>query len=197
MRWLPLLAVLVLAGCATRLTPDLGRLYLSSGATVDQPPVILIPGIMGSRLFDADGIEHWPGTGWRAFLAGRENLALSVDPVTLESVDDGLSAHGLTDHVAGRDYYGSIIGVLEDAGRYQRGVPGQAVTAGRRHYYEFAYDWRHDNLRAVAKLDELIEQIRLDFESSRRAAESRHLRGRYLAPVRMVDLRSGGAPAYS
>lgn len=160
-RWL-LPVVLVLAGCASPLVPDLERLYLSSSATVDQPPVILIPGIMGSRLVDADGIERWPGTGWRALFARRENLALTVDPDTLATVDDELVARGLTDRVAGRDYYASIIGVLESAGRYQRGVPGEVVTPGQRYYYEFAYDWRQDNLRAVAELDGLIEQIRVD-----------------------------------
>lgn len=161
MRWL-LPGVLILAGCASPLAPDLERLYQSSGEPIDQPPVILIPGIMGSRLVDAGGIEHWPGKGWRAVLSGRGNLALSVDPVTLESVEDGLVARGLTDWVAGRDYYGSIIAVLENAGKYERAVPGTAVSAGRRYYYEFAYDWRRDNLRAVEKLDELIEQIRVD-----------------------------------
>lgn len=161
MRWW-VLGVLVLAGCATRLAPDLERLYLSSGKTTGQPPVILIPGIMGSRLVDASGVERWPGKGWRAFLARREDLALSMDPVTLESVEDGLVARGLTDWVAGRDYYGSIIEVLRNAGRYEHAVPGTAVTAGRRYYYEFSYDWRQDNLKAVEKLDELIEQIRVD-----------------------------------
>ena len=160
-RW-ALLVVLVLAGCATRLAPDLERLYLSSGAAPHQPPVILIPGIMGSRLVDADGVEHWPGSGWRPLLAGREELALAVDPRTLDAVDDGLVARGLTDRVAGRDYYASIIRVLETAGRYHRGVPGTPVEPGRRHFYELPYDWRHDNLRAVAALDRLIEQIRID-----------------------------------
>jgi pimeloyl-ACP methyl ester carboxylesterase len=159
--WL-LLGALALTGCATGVAPDLERLYQSSGATVDQPPVILIPGLMGSRLVDADGTEQWPGKGWRAFLARRENLALAVDSVTLESVDDGLVAHGLTDRVAGRDYYASIIRILESAGQYHRGQPGERVTPGRRYYYELAYDWRHDNLRAVAQLDALIEQIRVD-----------------------------------
>jgi pimeloyl-ACP methyl ester carboxylesterase len=164
-RWL-LPGVLLFAGCATPLVPDLERLYLSSGATMDQPPVVLIPGIMGSRLVDADGVERWPGTGWRALLAGRESLALAVDPVALEFLEDGLAARGLTDRVAGRDYYGSIIGVLENAARYEKGVPGQPVIPGRRYYYEFAYDWRRDNLRAVAELDALIEQIRVDHGDS-------------------------------
>jgi pimeloyl-ACP methyl ester carboxylesterase len=160
-RWL-LLGVLVLAGCATRLAPDLERLYLGSGAAAFQPPVIIIPGIMGSRLVDADGVERWPGKGLRPLLAGRDGLALAMNPRTLEAVGDGLQARGLTDRVAGRDYYASIIDVLETAGRYQRGVPGLPVEPGRRYYYEFAYDWRHDNLRAAAQLDEFIEQIRRD-----------------------------------
>ncbi|MFU8821096.1 MAG: lipase/acyltransferase domain-containing protein [Gammaproteobacteria bacterium] len=159
-----LLGVLVLAGCATRLAPDLERLYLSSGAAPHQPPVILIPGVMGSRLVDADGVEHWPGKGLRPLLAARDGLALAVDPRTLEPMDDDLVARGLTDRVAGRDYYASIIRVLETAGRYQRGVPGTRAEPGRRYFYEFPYDWRHDNLRAVAALDQLIEQIRIDHD---------------------------------
>jgi len=160
-RW-AVLAGLLLSGCATQLAPDLERLYVGSSATAGQPPVILIPGIMGSRLVDADGHEHWPGRGWRAFLAGRDGLALAIDPETLEAVDDELVAQGLTDRVAGRDYYASIIRVLETAGRYRRGIPGRPVDPKQRYYYEFAYDWRHDNVAAVRRLDALVEQIRLD-----------------------------------
>ncbi|MFU8896649.1 MAG: esterase/lipase family protein [Gammaproteobacteria bacterium] len=162
MRRALLLCVLLLAGCANQLAPDLERLYQGSGNGADQPPVILIPGIMGSRLIDADGTEQWPGRGWRSFLGGRDGLALAVDPQTLRAASDGLVAQGLTDRVAGRDYYASIIAVLESAGRYRRALAGEPVAPGHRYYYEFAYDWRHDNVQSVAQLDALIEQIRID-----------------------------------
>lgn len=46
--------------------PDLHRLYMASMRSDQQPPVILIHGIYGSRLRDRDGQERWPAgcAGW-------------------------------------------------------------------------------------------------------------------------------------
>lgn len=159
--WLSAL-VIFLSGCASQLAPDLERLYQRSATASHQPPVILIPGLMGSRLSDAEGTERWPGGGLRPLLSGHQALALHVDPSTLEPVEDGLEARGLTDRVAGRDYYASIIEVLETAGHYQRGQPGTPADPAQRYFYELSYDWRQDNLHAVEQLHELIEQLRID-----------------------------------
>ena len=46
------LAALALAGCATTTHPDLGRLYRVGTQFADTTPVIVIPGVFGSKLRD-------------------------------------------------------------------------------------------------------------------------------------------------
>ncbi len=162
-RWLfALVAILALTACASPWRkPDLRRLYLTSQNAVDQPPVILIPGIMGSRLFDATGHERWVGSLGKTYFSDYRDLALTIDPETLQPTTD-FQAIGLTDEVSGRDYYASIVRVLVDAGGYQIGTPGTPAVSGRRYLYQFAYDWRLDNVESARRLDALIEQIRID-----------------------------------
>ncbi|PKO60702.1 MAG: hypothetical protein CVU23_13160, partial [Betaproteobacteria bacterium HGW-Betaproteobacteria-17] len=136
--------LLVVAGCAgLERKPDLQRLYVSSQSSVDQPPVILIPGIMGSRLLDdaGDGDERWVGSLFKTFFSNYRDLALPIDADTLMPTPN-LTLGGLTDEVSGRDYYASITRILREAGGYRRGQPGVAAEPGHRYYYEFAYDWR-------------------------------------------------------
>ena len=154
-----LLTGLLLACGGTR--PDLRRLY-EFGAAGTQPPVIVIPGILGSRLFDpASGEEIWPGSIWSVALGTKAHLALPFDPATLAPAA-AARADGLFEAALGTDFYGEILRTLERSGGYRRARAGQPVDPGRRHYYVFAYDWRQDNVRTAAQLDALIEQIRRD-----------------------------------
>ena len=71
-----LTALLVACGGAR---PDLRRLY-EFGTAGAQPPVIVIPGILGSRLRDArTGEEIWPGSLWSVALGAKEHLALPLE----------------------------------------------------------------------------------------------------------------------
>ena len=48
----------ILAGCATHPAPDLSRLYQAHAADRHQVPVIIIPGVLGSRLAGREtGVE--------------------------------------------------------------------------------------------------------------------------------------------
>jgi pimeloyl-ACP methyl ester carboxylesterase len=91
-------------------------------------------------------------------------LALEIDPETLEPRPSGLFPSGLADRVAGRDYYGNIIRVLEEAGGYRRAGPGQPQSRDSRNYYLFIYDWRQDNVITSGKLADLVEQIQRDHD---------------------------------
>ena len=161
-RLLPLLACLLMSACISPQKPDLHRLYASSRGATDQPPVILIPGLMGSRIRDAQGNELWPGGLGRLLFSDYDSLALDIDPQTLEVVDRGEYAAGITDKIAGRAFYASIIETLESVGGYVRTRPGTAVRPGERSLYVLTYDWRLDNIEAARALDRLIEQIRID-----------------------------------
>ncbi len=157
-----LLAALV-AGCATTRVPDLARLYQAHVAARHAAPVIIVPGVLGSRLVDGrTGEEAWPGSTARLLTSGYADLALAIDPATLEPVDDGLVATALFDRAAGQDFYGRVVEALEQAGGYTAGRPGEPVAPGVAHWYAFPYDWRQDNVVTVRRLDALIDQIRRD-----------------------------------
>lgn len=159
-----LLFAATLAGCATNRAPDLSRLYESQAANRQQAPVIIIPGVLGSRLADREtGVEAWPGSTRRLLTSGYRELALRIDPETLEPKDDGLVASGLFDSAVGLDFYGRVIETLQEVGGYRRGRPGEPPAAGAAQFYTFAYDWRQDNVVSVRALDALIEQIRRDY----------------------------------
>lgn len=155
------LAVL-LAGCAT-VKPDLERLYAATREGADQTPVIVIPGLLGSKMRHRDtGEEVWPGGLFKVLFSDYQKLALPIDPETLEPVDDGLEPFEITDKAIGRDFYGAILRTLEGPGGYVRGEPGEAVTGGGRRYYVFTYDWRQDMALMARDLGALVDQVRVD-----------------------------------
>ena len=74
----------VLAGsavaCHSDTTPDLSRLYASGMEEARTPPVILIPGALGSRLFDKHKrSEVWPGSMLELSAGSKQDLALPFD----------------------------------------------------------------------------------------------------------------------
>lgn len=159
-----LLSALALGGCATQPAADLARLSQERAADRQQAPVIIIPGLMGSRLVHREtGVEAWPGSTKQLLTSGYLELALRIDPETLEPKDDGLVASGLFDGVIGLDFYRKVVKALQEVGGYRRGNPGEAVTGREARFYAFAYDWRQDNIVTVRALDALIEQIRRDY----------------------------------
>ena len=154
--------LLLLAACAGP-GPDLGRLYVAETHRAGQPPVVVIPGLLGSRLVDADtGRETWPGSYWRLLFGSYEALRLDIDPATLEPRPDRHRPGGITDRAAGRDFYGRVLAVLEEAGGYTRAAPGAPPAGPGPYYYVFDYDWRQDNVRSAVELDRFIGQIRAD-----------------------------------
>lgn len=143
--------------------PDLQRLYATGMETAQAPPVIIVPGILGSRLrHRTTGRELWPGSLLNVLVSAR-SLALDIDPKTLEPREDDIEAYDLFRGLLGADFYGAIIDTLEHQGGYVRGQLGHPALAGARRYYIFPYDWRQDNVLTARKLDALIEQIRRDY----------------------------------
>lgn len=162
-RVVALAALLMLIGACGAMRPDLARLYAPRGAVVSQPPVIVIPGILGSRLRDPDsGALVWPGSARNLLFGDQSQLALHFDPDTLEVRPDRLVADGLFEQALGQDYYGEILRTLERDGGFVRAQAGAGCARTQRRYHVFAYDWRQDNVLTARKLDALIEQIRRD-----------------------------------
>ena len=156
------LLVLAVAACSSTPRPDLRRLY-EFGTPAGQPPVVVIPGILGSKLRDpASGAELWPGSLGSLVFGAKHHLALPFDPATLQPTAEA-QPDGLFEAVLGSDFYGEILRTLEHEGGYRRTAPGTKADGSQRRYYVFAYDWRQDNVRSAARLDAFIEQIRRDY----------------------------------
>ncbi len=194
-----LAACVALLGCAAPMRPDLTWLYRVGTGPGDATPVILIPGLFGSRLRARDtGTEVWPGP-WNAVLwSDYESLALSFDPATLAVRPDNLEAFALADEVLGHNIYRPIVETFERYGGYVRGVPGTPVRDGVRRYYVFPYDWRQDNVIHARELDALIETIRRDYgDPDLRVDIVAHSMGgliaRYYLRYGTVDVLEGGS----
>lgn len=155
----------LLAGCGYNASkPDLSRLYADSIGYEQQPPVILIHGLLGSRLKDKSTDEEvWMGSLWKLATSSYSELALSINPETLEPLTTEYVATEITDSIGEEDYYGEIMQTLEVAGGFVPTSPGTPVTNYSRRYYVFTYDWRQDNVVTVRKLSRYIEQIRMDY----------------------------------
>lgn len=155
-----IIAVALGAGCTSSPGPDLAWMY-TPGREVSQPPLVIIPGMMGTRLVERDtGREVWPGSTWRVMLHDYRSLALPL--VEDQARGPALIHGGLTDRVAGRDFYRSITETLESAAGYRRVELGHTPQATLRNYYVFTYDWRQDLQQTAARLHEFIEAIRRD-----------------------------------
>ncbi|HEY2928656.1 lipase/acyltransferase domain-containing protein [Piscinibacter sp.] len=161
---LPLIAA-GLAGCDGVPRPDLLRLYQVNMDNAEAAaPVILIPGVFGSRLRDrVSGKEVWPGSWPRILFSSYPELALEIDPQTQQPRESRLEAYGIAEQALGRDFYRPILETLTRYGGYSRGELGTSAKRGERRYYVFAYDWRQDNVRSARELHRLIEAVQRDY----------------------------------
>ena len=144
--------------------PDLQRLYMQGMAAQNQPPVVFVHGILGSKLKDESTDEElWFGPLWKLLFHHHGDLAMAIDPATLEAQAGTLRPFAIADNTAGKDYYGNVMRTLDEVGGYEMTTPGQAIRPGAKYYYPFYYDWRLDNAHNAARLADFIDQIRLDF----------------------------------
>lgn len=167
---------LLLGGCAaSRSKPELGSLYSESARFhgIDRNPVILIPGILGSKLVSPEsGQIVWgaftgnyadPGTA-----EGSRLLALPMgEGRPLRDLQDGVIPGGALDNLKI-----SILGLPLDIGAYVNilsalGIGGyrdetlaraSEIDYGKDHFtcFQFDYDWRRDNVENAQRLHEFI-----------------------------------------
>ncbi|MGH8530255.1 MAG: lipase/acyltransferase domain-containing protein [Nevskiales bacterium] len=164
-RLLTLTLLAMAAACGGgMLQPDLQRLYMTA-KPAPQPPVILIPGLLGSKLRDRQtGEEVWPG-GWHDILfSSYPALRQEIDPVSLELAPSKLEAFDITEAALGQNIYRPIMRTLEEVGGYQRSLPGVPAGVLDRRYYVLSYDWRQDNVQSTRALHALIGQIQRDYK---------------------------------
>jgi alpha-beta hydrolase superfamily lysophospholipase len=145
------------SGCAIFGRYDMARIHRET-AQMPRNPVIVVPGLMGSRLRHArTGKPAWGSLSnilWR----GDDDLALPIDRTPLADNRDSLVAYDVIESAAGVKFYGAILDVLRDAGGYIMGdiadpKPGETLFV----YY---YDWRRDNVEAAIGLGRAVERVR-------------------------------------
>ena len=159
--------------------PDLGEIYNRAARyhESERNPIIVIPGILGTKLVDDDtGKTVWgsftgeyakPGTAQGARLVA---LPMHEDASLRELVDD-IRPDGVLDRVRVRVAgipmqvlaYFHILGAL-GAGGYRDedlGLTG-AIDYGDDHFtcFQFGYDWRRDIAESAVELGRFIEDKR-------------------------------------
>jgi pimeloyl-ACP methyl ester carboxylesterase len=178
MRWILLATIgLAHASCTTSLRPgpDLGHLYDRAAQSNDaqRNPIIVIPGVLGTVLRDKQ-------TGrivWGTFVGtyadprraeGAQLVALPMQRGTpLGELHDEVAPDGVLESVkvsllglpVEQHAYISILRTL-GAGGYRDQDLGRsgAIDYGTEHFtcFQFAYDWRRDNVENAKRLHEFI-----------------------------------------
>ena len=172
------LVILATSACsAPPRAPDLGGLYNELARNEDpyRNPVILIPGILGSKLVDrpSDVIV------WGAFGLGNANpntaegarlvaLPMTKGKIFSELHDNVIPTETLDKVVISfggyplvLNTYAHILGVLGVGGyRDQQQSIQDVVDWGDLHFtcFQFAYDWRRDLVESARKLDDFIKE---------------------------------------
>ncbi len=167
-------ALISLTGCQV-LKPNFAELYrqntpgaTAAGVVNTAPPVVVVPGLLGSRLVDdGSGREIWPGSLLNVALGTYKTLAVPLPDFPSRGTP-GLRPAGVTESEFGRDFYGELINTLVDYGGYERVEPGTAfVAGGKRRVYVFDFDWRQDNVATVKEFDAFIRAIQADYNNPR------------------------------
>lgn len=151
-------AVLALTGCAAN-KPDLTRLYSDLADRPKDRPLIVIPGVMGSRLVNSEtGREIWPGSLMRVLAGNRfDELALPLEEDAHWRPVEPVVPAGLFIELAGQDFYDKLIRTLEGPGGYHC-VAADQVDANTDCVL-FSWDWRKDLVAAARDLDILTERL--------------------------------------
>ncbi len=155
---------MLMQGCGARHTPNLQRIFEGARAQKGKRPVIVIPGILGSRIVNRKtGEVVWPS----AFRSKTSDLPLPTTPNLDEDRDD-LVASRIVDtaklaKLAPEVYvYHYLLRALVDFGGYREGDWDNPPEGGDQDtFYVFAYDWRRDNVESARLLVRRIEALKL------------------------------------
>ena len=173
---LPLLFLFVSACGTTEHIPDLGGIYNALAMQEDphRNPVIVIPGLLGSKLVDPDtGEKVWGAFGFGQVnpnsATGARQFALPMEKgKSLRELRDNVIPDGALDRIVVNflgiplelNAYYNILRTLGVGGYRdeQLGVAG-AIDYGEGHYtcFQFAYDWRRDIVESAQRLDHFIK----------------------------------------
>ncbi|HJQ31014.1 MAG TPA: hypothetical protein VJ866_02475 [Pyrinomonadaceae bacterium] len=153
------------AGCGARRTPNLGRVFAGARALKGKRPIIVIPGILGSRIVNRrTGEVVWPSV----FRSDVDGLSLPTTPDLEANRDELVAARIVEAAKLGGKFgpevyvYHYLIRALEEYGGYREGDWDNPPEGGDRDtYYVFPYDWRRDNVESARLLVKRVEALKL------------------------------------
>jgi len=172
---------MVLSGCAVfnkRPTSDLKFIYQKSAQyhKPDRNPIIVIPGLLGSKLRNKETGQ----TVWGAFdgkslnpntAEGERILSLPLqDDVLLKDIVDNVEPDGVLESVhinflgvpLNIRAYANILSTLGAGGYVDEDFGLSGVDYGEDHFtcFQFDYDWRRDNIENAKRLKVFIDAKR-------------------------------------
>jgi pimeloyl-ACP methyl ester carboxylesterase len=132
------------------------RLVKGSREDPHIPPVVVVPGILGSELLRPDGTQAWLNLG-NAF--GYHDLSLPYRLPLAESRDDLvpgplLGAERVVPRLFGFTEYADLLALLREAGFRELSEKGPGAA-----YHVFSYDWRRDLVESARRLHESLEAL--------------------------------------
>ncbi len=152
-----------LSGCGARRTPDLARIFAAAQARKGKPPVIIIPGILGSRMVNRKtGEVVWPS----AFRSDVDGLGLPISPDLVANRDDLvperiIETAKLAKFAPDVYVYYELLKALRTYGGYRDGDWDNPGPEGDHDtFYVFAYDSRRDNVESARELVRRIETLK-------------------------------------
>ncbi len=158
------LALMVSSGGCVRPNrqPDLVRIFKTAAERKGKVPIIIIPGILGSRLKNkTTGAEVWPKLGH-----AEDDLDLPITP-DLKANRDDLIATEVVDKaklgflIPEIGVYEDLITTLEKNAGYKRGNMDSPDPDGDQDtFYLFSYDWRRDNVESAQLLAEKVDELK-------------------------------------
>ncbi len=195
---------LITSGClgGARRVPDLERVFAEARNTKGKRPVIVVPGLLGSKLVnERTGEVIWPAF----FRSDDDELDLPVGPDFLTRRDsliatDAIDRARILKLWPKVDVFHELFNALRQYGGYQEGDWDQPPANGDRDtFYAFSYDWRRDQVESAQLLIQRIKQLKLklnrpDLRFNIIAVSGGGTVARYAAMYGEADLPAGEAP---
>ena len=155
--------IVLFAGCGPRRTPDLKRIFEAARVRKGKPPLVIVPGILGSQLVNKKtGEAVWPS----AFRSDADGLSLPMTPDLEANRDDLVPGRILERAKLARAapeiyVYYELLRALRDYAGYRDGDWNNPGPEGDRDtFYVFTYDWRRDNVESARLLVRRLEELK-------------------------------------
>ena len=158
-----LLFSVLLSGCGGKKLPNLDVIFAQTKKQTGKRPVIIIPGVLGTELFNEQNERVWINF---SSLKG-DGLSLPISP-NLAQNKDSLIAGKIIERAKVSAFlpevliYEALIQSMERYGGYTEGnwENPDVSKGGLDKYYVFAYDWRLDNVENARLLIRKIEELK-------------------------------------